>query len=462
MKHLVVASTSYQLLCLAAAADDGVFDGGERVLVLADGSQLPELTTPLPEVAGYDQLVARFDRVVDLAALIAPRRPAQFSPRGEELTMWEALLRSHWGLGEERITLWLDAIQVNPGLALARIFFDADVNAHADGLMAYGPTRSRLSLAVRQRVGTLLHVDLVPGLRPLMLHETAPALLPLPASRLRAVIDEVGQHVGAEDAARVEAFVAAGEPPASGDGPRTALILGQYMTRLGLLTTEEEDELHRDMVTAARDDGATHCVFKPHPAAGPALAEALTAHADALDLPLLVLNSPVQAEFLFATLRPHVVVSAFSTGLATADTVFGLRCRAVGTARLLDRLQPYQNSNRIPLTLVDALYADDVPAPAAAAEDLPPRRRLQLLLHAVAFCMQSQNLDDLRHDAVTYLTDAKGNPEMRFFKKRRILALGLPGFRPPGRLDGLPLPVRRVVRRGVRVWRRTTAARRPF
>ncbi|SDE65679.1 polysialyltransferase family glycosyltransferase [Auraticoccus monumenti] len=461
MKHLVVASTSYQLLCLAAAADHGVFDGGERVLVLADGSQLPELTTPLPEVAGYDQLVARFDRVVDLAGLIAPRRPAQFSPRGEELTMWEALLRSHWGLGEEPVTLWLDAIQVNPGLALARVFFDADLNAHADGLMAYGPTRSRLPLAVRQRVGTLLHVDLVPGLRPLMLHEASPALTALPVSRLRAVIDEVGRSVGAEDAARVQAFVgAAGER--SGEEPRTALILGQYLTKLELLTTEEEDELHRDMVTAAREAGATHCVFKPHPAAGPALAEALTAHADALDLPLLVLNSPVQAELLFAALRPHLVVSAFSTGLATADTVFGLDARAVGTARLLDRLQPYQNSNRVPLTLVDALYAGDLPAPAAAPDDLPPRRRLQLLLHAVAYCMQSQNLDDLRHDAVSYLTDARGNPEMRFFKKRRILALGLPGVRPPGRLDGLPLPVRRVVRRGVRVWRRSTAGRAPF
>ncbi|MVA77620.1 hypothetical protein GC722_16580 [Auraticoccus sp. F435] len=421
MKHLVVASTSYQLLCLAAAADAGVFEGGETVLVLADGSQLPELTTPLGEVAGFDRLVERFDRVVDLGALLLPRRPVQFSPRQEELSTWEALLRSHWGLGEERITLWLDAIQVNPGTALARIFFDAVLNAHADGLMAYGPTRTVLPLALQQRVDTVLHLDLVPGLRPLMLAECSPRLLPLDPARLAAVVAERDPAETAAEVATVQRFVA-GHP-----APRVALLLGQYLSRLGLLDLEEEAALHREMVAEAGRQGVTHCLFKPHPAAGPAQAEALAAHARELGLRLLVLDSPVQAELLFPVLRPALVVSAFSTGLATADAVFGLQVRAVGTELLLDRLTPYQNSNRVPLTLVDARYGQGLPAPDDAPADLPLAQQLQPLLVAVAYCMQSQNLAGRRAEAEAYLAAAVGTEQMRYFKRRRLLSLGLPG-----------------------------------
>ena len=104
MKQLVVASTFFQCLTLVAAIDAGALPAAdERILVLADGSQVPELTLPLAEQAGFSVVASRFDRVVDLATLLYPRRPVQFAPRLEEHLIWERLLRSHWQLGDEPV-----------------------------------------------------------------------------------------------------------------------------------------------------------------------------------------------------------------------------------------------------------------------------------------------------------------------------------------------------------------------
>ena len=91
MIALVEASSYFQIASLAAMADAGLLpQADEYVLVLANGSQLPELTTPLDEAPGFAELAARFDRVVDLAALVSPRRPAQFNPREDELLILNA------------------------------------------------------------------------------------------------------------------------------------------------------------------------------------------------------------------------------------------------------------------------------------------------------------------------------------------------------------------------------------
>ncbi|MCG2991056.1 hypothetical protein KZ294_26240, partial [Escherichia coli] len=90
-----------------------------------------------------------------------------FNPRTEELVTFERLLRTAWGLGREPVHLVLESIQVNPAQALARIFHDAPITVHSDGLMSYGPTRSRLPRPIAQRIAGTCHVDLVPGLRPL-------------------------------------------------------------------------------------------------------------------------------------------------------------------------------------------------------------------------------------------------------------------------------------------------------
>ena len=158
MKQLVIASTFFQCLSLVAAVDAGKLpDADERILVLADGSQAPELTVPLAEQEGFAVVRSRFDRVVDLAELLYPRRPVQFAPRREEYAVWERLLRSHWRLGGGPLQLVLDFVQVNPGYSLAGVFADAELWTHSDGLMTYSPTRRTPAagrLPAVDRVGT--------------------------------------------------------------------------------------------------------------------------------------------------------------------------------------------------------------------------------------------------------------------------------------------------------------------
>lgn len=419
MTVLVVASTMYQSMSLAAAADAGLLTGDageERILVLANSSQVPEVTGRLQDAPGFDLIAARFDRVLDLAELIYPRRPPQFSPAHEELRMWQTLLRSHWSLGAEPVRLVLDSVHVNPGIALARIFSEATLTVHSDGLMVYGPTRSPLGLDISQRLDALLYLDLVPGLQPQLLREHQITTTAIPRDALRAVIDEL-------------AAVRSGE--LTNSGSRTALILGQYLTELRLIDRAEEAELHRTMLETAAQLGIERCVFKPHPSAGRKATHELAAAAAELGIEFVVLDLAMPAEVVLALLRPDAVVGAFSTAMATARFLYGIETVAVGTELMLERLTPYENSNRIPVTIIDAVLVRDLDAPAEASNN--QEERLQSLVNAVAYCMQPVNLAALRPQAMDYLDAAASTDQLRYFKRRRLTALDLPGSLPASR-----------------------------
>ncbi|MFD1214779.1 polysialyltransferase family glycosyltransferase, partial [Arthrobacter sp. GCM10027362] len=419
MKHLFVVSTLYQCVCLAAAADAGRLPGdGERILVLANSALLPELATPFHESPGFAEAAARFDRTIDLGALLWPCRPGQFNPRGEELPVWERLLRTRWELGGGPLHLWVESIQVNPAVALGRIFATAAVSVHSDGLMSYGPTRNPVPREVAQRLENLLYVDLVPGLVPQLLREHSPALVPVPAAALAAGMRRLAEVLPAEAAP-------AGE--GGGDCAPRALVLGQYLAELGILTPDEEIALHRGMLQKAAAHGLHRCVFKPHPSAGPAAVRSVQAAAAELGLQLEVLRSTAPAEVVMLRLQPKLVVSAFSTALMTARYLFGLDAAAVGTGMLLERLSPYQNSNRIPVTIIDAVLERGYPAPADGPAEAGPDGAggLQQLIEAVSYCMQPQTVAQARPAAEVLLARAAGTAALRYFKRRRLGSLQL-------------------------------------
>ncbi|MCI2267225.1 alpha-2,8-polysialyltransferase family protein, partial [Sediminivirga luteola] len=203
-------------------------------------------------------------------------------------------------------------------------------------------------------------------------------------------------------------------PPAQ---PRTALILGQYLSSLELIGPDEETALHERMIAVAAERGMERVVFKPHPAAPPGMLAPLREAAGAAGVDFLVLDSPAIAEIAIAALKPELLLSCFSTALATGATMFGTPAVAVGTGRMLQALAPYGNSNRVPLSIVDRLWSvDDKPAG-------PP---LQDLVDAIAYCMQAGHLADLEPRVRT--TVATATPELlaRYFKRRRLAKVGLP------------------------------------
>ena len=385
MKELFVVSTLYQCVSLAAAIDDAALPetDNERILVLTNNAMIPEVTVPFHESPGFTEAASRFDRVVDLSSLLWPRRPGQFNPREQDLDLWQRLLRSEWELGRGPVHLYVESIQVDPAIALARIFASAPVSVHSDGLMSYGPTRNPVPLAVAQRLDSLLYVDLVPGLRPQLLREHGPKLVPVDPASLRRAMEELDRSLPPL------ALPAAQDLDA---GAGTALLLGQYLADLGILSAEEEVTLHRRMIEKAKDRGIRHCVFKPHPSAGPGAVRSVEAAARELGVQLDILESSAPAEVVMQRLQPQLVVSCFSTALMTAKYLFDDRRRsrrdsaAVGAAESLRKRRPRARHRR------RRRARTDVQAPDRKLRSTAAARRLQPLVEAVSYCMQADTL----------------------------------------------------------------------
>ncbi|MFD7083495.1 polysialyltransferase family glycosyltransferase [Streptomyces sp. NPDC002181] len=435
--QIFLASTLYGMATLAAGIDAGCFPPARRRILLTSNHALTAEVSPgLADMPGFSALGTRFDDVLDWNAAIAPQHPSVWAPRPEDVPLWERQLRAVWGLGEDRVEIIVESIQVPPARTLCTLFPGAAVDVYADGLMSYGPTRFRLDPQLGMRVRRVLHLDLVPGLEPLLLTEfdVPPELVPAP--EFLKVLAELPSY----------------GPELDEVGEAPALLLGQYLSALELLSPQEEEELHVEMVRGACALGHRELVFKPHPSAPAAYSRRAEAEAERLGARLTVMATPVLAETLYQRLRPALVVGCFSTGLLTAATLYGLPVARTGTEAILARLAPYQNSNRIPLTIVDAALPALADAGAVAGWTAPGpeenRDRLTGLLTAVGFTMQPQILAPRRAEAERYLAAHLDDRTWRYFKRRRLTTLGLPGGI-PAQLSFLPNSpaVRRVVRR---------------
>ncbi|MEU9213373.1 alpha-2,8-polysialyltransferase family protein [Streptomyces sp. NPDC048415] len=431
--QIFLASTLYGTATLAAALDTECFAPADRrILLVSNNAATPETTPGVDEMPGFERLRGRFDDVISWNETISPFHPGGWAPRLDDVPLWERHLRLAWNLGDDDIELAVESIQVNPALGVAQIFTGAPVAVYADGLMSYGPTRNKIDPLVGTRVTRLLHLDLVPGLQPLLLTEfdVAPEIVPTDA-----FVKVLAELVDTAD-----------ELP-SIDEP--ALLLGQYLSALGILTAEEEEDLHVRMLKGAIALGHNRVVFKPHPTAPARWSRTLEKQAEKLGVDLTVLDTPVLAEVLYQRMRPALVVGCFSTALLTASALYGLPVARIGTGSLLDRLTPYENSNRVPVTIVDALLPD-LADKAAVTEQ---RRGMDVtalngLLRAVGFAMQSKIYPELREDTESYLTRHLNPYTWRYFKRRRLTSLALPGA-VPAQLAFIPrnATVRRVARR---------------
>ncbi|MFI6039862.1 polysialyltransferase family glycosyltransferase [Streptomyces sp. NPDC051315] len=434
--RIFCVSTLYGAATLAAALDAGLFAPTDRrLLVVTNNATNPEITPSVDTMPGFARIRERFDEVLSWNETISPFHPGGWGPRGDDIPLWERYVRLLWDLGDDEVHLAVESVQVNPALALCQLFTGAPVDVYADGLMSYGPTRDKIDPLVGTRVGRLLHLDLVPGLTPLLLTEFGVPPVVVPSEAFLKVLGELAE---AEDD-----LGAPEEPP--------ALLLGQYLCALGILGDAEEEELHLAMVRGAVALGHRRLVFKPHPVAPARWSGLLEDEARRLGADLVLLDRPVLAEVAYQRLRPALVVGCFSTALLTAAGLYGLPVARAGTDTVLAGLAPYQNSNRVPLTIVDALLPDLADRPAVEAWTMPSPERvdeLAALLGAVGFAMQPKIHPGLRGEAERYLSTRLDAHTWRYFRRRRLAALALPGA-VPGRLAFIPrnTTVRRLARR---------------
>ena len=438
MTQIIEISTQYQLANISALIRAGrLGEANERrILVVANNSFAPELTPAADAMPGSTGLLADFDAVVDWNATIWPNHPKAFGISGERAPIMERALRREWDIDDnEQLELIVESLPSHPAGALTQIFATADISVHSDGLMSYGPIRNPLTLPQWQRLKSIYYTDLLPGITPRQLAEHNPDRVVLPADDLAGVIDEMAAEVADELAsAHLDA-------PIEG----SALVLGQYLAQLDLITAEEELDLHLQMLDVVKAAGLTTVIFKPHPTSARTTTGPLRRRCEELGLDFVLADVPLLAEIVVSATRPELVVSCFSTGLATAKGLYGCETAAVGTTKLLAALAPYQNSNRIPLTIVDALHSGRYSLPGDLAEAGPPSREssgsgaagadaqvgatkdLNPLIDAVTYCMQSDSASYLRQNAIEFLAGAVGGPDMKYFKRKRLTKLDLPG-----------------------------------
>lgn len=438
--QLFVACTQYAAATITAAIRSGLFgrrSEHRRVLVVSDPSALPEVGTLLDRMPGFEALRPEFDDVYSWNEFIRPFHPADWSPRDQDTLLWERALRRAWNLGGGVVEIACESVQGATTQAVARIFADSPLHVYADGLMSYGPTRGAIDPSIGARIERLLYVDLVPGLRPLLLAEFGVGPEVVPTEVFRGTLGDVARDVGDVDV--------------DGSANAPALLLGQYLSAIDVLSAHEEQSLHLRMLRGAAGLGHTDVVFKPHPSAPPGWTRALEREAARLGVAFRTLDTPVLAEVVYQRLRPALVVSCFSTALFTASRLYGLPVARIGTELLLERLTPYQNSNRVPMTVVDVLLPDLEDPDAVASWRFPGagevRDTLGDLVRAVGYVMQPRHHPDLRPTAERYLAGQLNAHTWRYFKRRRLTALALPGAA-PARLAFVPRTT--VVRRAAR------------
>ncbi|HEX2314546.1 MAG TPA: alpha-2,8-polysialyltransferase family protein [Thermomonospora sp.] len=423
MTQIFVTSTLYGAVAVSAAVDAGLFGerGRRRILLVSNNAAIPELAVPVDQAPGFEVLAPRFDEVRSWNEEIAPLHPGGWLPRTEELPLWERVFRERWELGGDPLEIVVESVSASPARTIASIFHDAEVTVYSEGLMSYGPTRTPLPNAVGTQITRQLHLNLVPGLEPQLLREHEVPAEAIPEEPFRAVLDKLGAHL---------APLVARHREHDGDLDGAALVVGQYLAALDLLTEDEEQDLHLTMLRGVAARGHATVLFKPHPGSPARSTARLAAEAERLGVRLVVIDAPVPAEVWCGAVRPELIVGCFSTALVTASRFYGIPAAAVGSTPMLKRLTPYHNSNRIPVTVIDTmlphLEADGTlhdplfRGEGAAAE-------LNGLVKAVSYCMRASARPDLREDALAFLHAHPGEPWSRYFTRRRLTSLDLPG-----------------------------------
>lgn len=442
MTQLFAVHSAYGLATAAAAIDAELLGDdarSDRVLVPFVSARVPETVVGVGADPALQTLRERFDRIEDLGALLGALHPSAWEPAPADLPLLERLLTRAWGIDHDDLELLVQSPQVAPARTLMSIFPRARLTIIGDGLMTYSPMRVALGHPVSARITRVVHADVVPGVRPLVGGTDAEALAVSPEAFRRVLLEtDHGDPVTDEHGHPLD------------DGTPTALVLGQYLSALGLMTPREEISLQRDLIDRVASWSPARIVFKPHPAAPPQLTHAVRERALSQGREFVEYRGALAAEVLAQRVDAVAVVAGFSTALPTARALFDTPIGSSGLASLQRRLSPFENSNRVPMAIVDALTRADTPYEEPS--------RLQQLVDAIGYAMQPEIAGHLRDRAEQFLDGLDAGERERYFAPERLAALRLPGAPAEG-------PLRRALRSAggtgrVEEWRLTAMGAR--
>lgn len=419
MDRLFVAPTFLCAASQAAAIRAGLYgESGRRVLLITNNAAIPELGTALDGTPGFATIAAAFDEVVSLNELIWPEHPRYWRPTREVAAEFRTRLWERTGLAAGT-GLSMQSVGVPPSVTLARVLAESPIDVVSDGLMTYGPIRSQPDDAVRARFDRLLYLDLVEGLAPLMFSEDGIVPQAIATEAFRSLMEEyAAAHPGADQIRGLA-------------DESTAMVVGQYLASLGLMSVDEEERLYREMVEAAEQLGYRRILFKPHPSAPPAHVDAVVGAARARGVRVDVNTLPAPVEVFYSLARPGLVIGSFSTALSTAARIYGINTLSAGSAEVAMALPHHSDSNRIPLLLTALTTRRIVEGPSGSVEVARPLEHdLEVAVNALAVTMQPRRFADRYPWAKAYAEYAESDPGLRpFFASETMPA-------PPG-LSGI-------------------------
>lgn len=315
------------------------------VLLISDHSVDSEIFRSLYcSIIGTGVCNKYFDKIYYLNDLIAPLHPAKWiSPKN---TMDKLAIRSILCtlLGVNKVeTLLIESLHVAPAATLAEIFYDSELLVYSDGLMTYGPTRFKLPYSIGSKVSNLFYIDLLHGLKPNYLKEFHVNLCPVDPEIIKSKIKEISVNIQPE-------LMLENDVP---------VFAGQYLSGLGIISEEEEVGLYVEGIVCAAKKGKINSVyFKPHPSFSSTLINLVRENALKKGINILVLPSTQLLEELMLIFKPAFVVSVFSTALATANAIFKAKSYSFRTEWFIRKLEPFQNSNRVPAYICLHVFED--------------------------------------------------------------------------------------------------------
>ena len=383
-----MASTQAELFLAAAAARSGLLGRpARRVLVVGagrDGGSPSALRRLAARTGGFDAVLVP-GHPGDAAAAVAAAHP-DLPGAGPELVVGATALRT--------------------GRALARRWVDAPVTLLAAGAAAYGPTPEALEGRLAPRVGAVLHLDLVPGLAPLLLSERGTPTRPVPVAAHREL-------------------VAALPAPGPVVAPAT-LVLGHRSAWSGALEAGQGDELLVALVERCAEAGHSRIVLLVDPDAAPRTRRLLAKAARDARADLRVVDDGGPVEPWCALPGTGLVVGCGTEDLLVARAVLGRRVAQLDTERVLKHLDPYADPRRPGATLVGATVPDLRSWTSSPEGEEPGPVDLEGLLGTVAYAMAPTLLAARRGAAIDFL-EANPGLRRRYVRKRRLSALRLPG-----------------------------------
>ena len=237
-------------------------------------------------------------------------------------------------------------------------------------------------------VGRVLHLDLVPGLAPLLLAERRVPATAVPLDDLHAVVATL-------------------PAPALPGGPvvdPTTLVLGRATRWDGALDTDRQTDLLVALVQRCAEAGHSRIVLLLDPGTRPRVRRQLERAAAQVRADLTVVDDRSPTEQWLATGAVRFAVGSAAPDLVVAQAAYGVRAAQLDTDVVLKRLTPFADPRRIGATLVQALVPDLRSWTSAPEGEAPPAVDLPAMVTAVAYAMQPELLDGHRAAVMEHLT----------------------------------------------------------